>query len=281
MIAQRRATYAGFTTRELYVDGEGPCVLLLHGFADCADTWHGVVTGLAEAGRAAVAVDLPGFGHAEPLPPGPRLGHLDSFIAEVLAAHGESGAIVAGNSLGGALAVRAAQQPGLPVVGVLPVCTVGMGFALGIRFASVGNGVLVNGFTRVSLPNRLVVEVARRVLPRLMYGDPRAADPAVIERMCAPLAPSGSAAALLQQAAAYSLEARDCLEPEQVVCPMVVVHGRRDRLVPVTASRRLHAAVPHSSLMVLPEAGHCPQLDDARAIARILCAMETGYKAAS
>lgn len=275
VIAGRQATYAGLTTRELYVEGGGPCVVLVHGFADCADTWCGVLTELAEAGRAAVAVDLPGFGHADPLPPGSRLGQLDGFIAEVLAAHGESGAIVVGNSLGGALAVRAAQQPNLPVVGVVPVCTVGMGFALGIRFASVGNGVLVNGFTRVPLPNRLVVEVARRSLPRLMYGDPHAADPAVIERMCMPFAHTGSAAAFLQSGTAYSLEVRDCLQPEQVLCPMTVVHGERDRLVPVTASRRLHAAVPHSSLMVLPEAGHCPQLDEPRTIARIVCAMGT------
>lgn len=246
-------------------------MVLLHGFSDSADTWTGVLTELAKAGQAAVAVDLPGFGHADPLRPGPQLCQLDAFVAEVLAAHGEAGAVVAGNSLGGAVAVRAAQRPDLPVVGVLPICTVGMGFGLGLRLVFAGKGVLVNGFARVPMPARLVAESARRSLPRLIYADPSTADPAVIERMCAPFARKGSAAALLQLSAAYSLEARDCLEPEKVRCPMTIVHGARDRLVRVTASRRLHAAVPHSSLMVLPGAGHCPQLDDPHTIARIMC----------
>jgi pimeloyl-ACP methyl ester carboxylesterase len=61
-IVERRSTYAGFQTRELVVTGRGPTVLLLHGFGDSADTWRPVLTLLAEAGQAAIAVDLPGFG---------------------------------------------------------------------------------------------------------------------------------------------------------------------------------------------------------------------------
>jgi len=41
----------------------------------------------------------------------------------------------------------------------------------------------------------------------------------------------------------------------------VILQGARDRLVPVAAARRLHAALPHSTLVVLPGVGHCPQLD--------------------
>jgi len=44
----------------------------------------------------------------------------------------------------------------------------------------------------------------------------------------------------------------------------------RDRLVPLAASRRLHAAVAHSELRVLPRAGHCPQLDDPVALELVL-----------
>jgi pimeloyl-ACP methyl ester carboxylesterase len=49
--------------------------------------------------------------------------------------------------------------------------------------------------------------------------------------------------------------------------PMTVVHGRRDRLVPVSASRVLYEANPGSRLVVLERAGHCPQLDAPRAVA--------------
>ncbi|WP_277831554.1 alpha/beta fold hydrolase [Speluncibacter jeojiensis] len=51
------------------------------------------------------------------------------------------------------------------------------------------------------------------------------------------------------------------LSPSAVHCPMTIVHGTKDRLVPVAASRRLHELVPGSTLVVLPGVGHCPQLD--------------------
>lgn len=65
MITQARASYAGVGTRTLTVTGRGTPVVLLHGFADSADTWRGVLTRLEAAGRPAVAVDLPGFGQAD------------------------------------------------------------------------------------------------------------------------------------------------------------------------------------------------------------------------
>lgn len=280
MIAQRRATYAGFATRELFVEGGGPVVVLLHGFADCADTWHGVLTELARAGRAAVAVDLPSFGQADPLRPGPRLVQLDEFAAEVISAHGDAGVIVVGNSLGGAVAVRSAQRPELPVAGVMPVGTVGMGFGLGARIASVRDGAAVNGILRMPLPQRLLGSSMRRTLRRLMYGDPRTADPVLVERMAAQFDDRRSAAVLLRTAAAYTVEVRDCLEPDKVRCPMAIVHGARDLLVPVTASRRLHACVPHSTLVVLPDAGHCPQLDDPRTVAHLAVDLAAGMQPA-
>jgi pimeloyl-ACP methyl ester carboxylesterase len=41
--------------------------------------------------------------------------------------------------------------------------------------------------------------------------------------------------------------------------PLVIVVGRQDRIVPAVVSERLHALVPGSELVSLPEAGHMPQ----------------------
>jgi pimeloyl-ACP methyl ester carboxylesterase len=54
-----------------------------------------------------------------------------------------------------------------------------------------------------------------------------------------------------------------------VTCPTLIVHGARDRIVPVAASRLLHQQIPGSDLVVLPHSGHCPQLDNPSEVVRL------------
>jgi pimeloyl-ACP methyl ester carboxylesterase len=49
--------------------GEGPLVLLLHGFPEFWWTWRHQLVALAEAGYRAVAVDLRGYGGSDKPPP--------------------------------------------------------------------------------------------------------------------------------------------------------------------------------------------------------------------
>jgi pimeloyl-ACP methyl ester carboxylesterase len=64
---EHRQEFAGFDTRVLELEGFGPPLLLLHGYADSADTWRPLLAALGRAERRAVAVDLPGFGAADSL----------------------------------------------------------------------------------------------------------------------------------------------------------------------------------------------------------------------
>ena len=94
-------------------------IVLFHGYADSADTWRQSLALIARAGRRAVAVDLPGFGAADRLAPGPVLPQLDAFGHAVLRYAGgrDPGAGAGGGELarGCALAAprRAAPQPGV------------------------------------------------------------------------------------------------------------------------------------------------------------------------
>ena len=64
---EHRLYLAGYHTRALELEGDGPPLLLLHGYSDSADTWRILLDRLARAGRRAVAVDLPGFGTCDVL----------------------------------------------------------------------------------------------------------------------------------------------------------------------------------------------------------------------
>src|SRR5829696_7435454 len=127
-VAEHRVQVTGHVTRALEVDGDGPGIVLLHGWSDSADTWRPLLSELARLGRRAIAVDLPGFGDATPLEPGAVLPQLDAFANELVRSWaGEQPVVVAGTSLGGCLALRLAEHPGeLRLAGVVPVAPDGL-----------------------------------------------------------------------------------------------------------------------------------------------------------
>src|SRR3954463_8968797 len=78
---EHRMAVDGHRTRALELEGDGPGILLLHGWGDSADTWRPLLAELGARARRALAVDLPGFGEATRLAPGARLPQLDAFAA--------------------------------------------------------------------------------------------------------------------------------------------------------------------------------------------------------
>jgi pimeloyl-ACP methyl ester carboxylesterase len=269
MIIERRATYAGFATRALIVEGDGPPAVLLHGFGDSADTWRAVLAELAGQGRAARAVDLPAFGAADPLGPDSVLAQWDSFVAALVREAGaEQPAIVVGNSLGATLAVRTASRPDVAVDSVVTIA-----IPLTVRPLA---KVLLRApvppslVARIPIPGVLVNPAARFAMRRWLYGTAGAADPEVLERFCAQATDRRALGAVLRLVRRLAAEAGDQVEPDLVAAHVTVVHGTRDRIVPVSTSRRLHAALPNSTLVLLDRAGHCPQLDAPEAVARLI-----------
>jgi pimeloyl-ACP methyl ester carboxylesterase len=47
----------------------------------------------------------------------------------------------------------------------------------------------------------------------------------------------------------------------EVQAPVLLIHGERDRLVPVAAARAAARANPGWTVVILPDAGHVPQLE--------------------
>jgi pimeloyl-ACP methyl ester carboxylesterase len=84
--------------------GEGPLILLLHGFPEFWWSWHRQLVSLAKAGYRAVAVDLRGYGGSDKPPRGYDLPTLAGDVAGLVRALGEANAIIVGHDWGGLLA---------------------------------------------------------------------------------------------------------------------------------------------------------------------------------
>jgi pimeloyl-ACP methyl ester carboxylesterase len=81
--------------------GEGPLVLLLHGFPEFWWAWRAQLVGLTAAGLRVVAPDLRGYGGSDKPPRGYDLPTAAADAAAVVRALGESDAVVVGANWGG------------------------------------------------------------------------------------------------------------------------------------------------------------------------------------
>ncbi|MCX5567984.1 alpha/beta fold hydrolase [Kaistia nematophila] len=113
--------------------GEGPLVLLCHGFPETSHAWRHQVAALAAAGFHVVAPDMRGYGETDS-PADPEaftLFHLVGDMIGILDALGAPTAIIAGNDWGASVAWQAAlMRPdrfrgvvaiGVPMMGQPPV----------------------------------------------------------------------------------------------------------------------------------------------------------------
>src|SRR5919206_3948816 len=106
MVEEQNIDVGGLPVRYLTA-GEGPPLVLLHALGESAHDWQWVLPGLANTHRV-YAPDLPGFGEsAKPLD-----DYSPAFFARFVAAFLDAleieRTVVAGNSLGGIIALRLA-----------------------------------------------------------------------------------------------------------------------------------------------------------------------------
>ena len=92
--------------------GEGPPIVMLHGFPDCWYTWRHQMAALSEAGYRVAAPDLRGYNLSDK-PKGIEnygMKALLGDVAAVIRAEGREGAVIAGHDWGGAIAWQFATR---------------------------------------------------------------------------------------------------------------------------------------------------------------------------
>ena len=272
-----RDRFGGYETRVLELEGEGAPLVLLHGYADSADTWRHVLDRLGKRDRRAIAVDMPGFGTAAPFASGPMLPQLDRFAAAVVeqvsAEHGTE-AIVVGNSLGGCVALRlagAVEMPaGLPLAGIVPIAPAGLDMAR--WFSIVERDVLLRTLVGLPapVPQRVVRDVVGRVYRTLAFAEPGNVDDGVIEAFTGHFRDRAGISRHLTTARRLLPELTDPFDLGAVSRPVMLVWGTRDRMVSPAGSEQIITALPGTRLELLDGCGHCPQIEDSARIVDLL-----------
>lgn len=264
---EQLVTIDGIRTRTIELRGDGPPILLLHGFSDSADTWRPLMDRLAVAGRACVAVDLPHFGRSERPADRPLIARWDRFVAAFIREHGAaSGSMVAGNSLGGLLALRAAQDKSAAIRGVAGIGPAGLGLQPWVGVVE-RLGIGLSALSRAPLPDRVVKQAAAQACGRLAVGRP--VDPELIDRYASHIHASDIPHLIgLARRVLVEVSAADAVDPSRISAPVQLIWGSRDRLCPPAGAQRVVDALPGTRVEVLEGTGHCVQLEEPAVVAR-------------
>ena len=255
-------TFAGFSTRVLELEGDGPPLIFFHGFSDSADTWRATMANLGRIDRRAVAVDLPGFGKASELKPGKVLPQLDRFgEAVVHYAAPEGGAVVVGNSLGGCVALRLAEREELELAGAVPVAPAGLDMARWLRIIEAHPIVRTLLTSPVPLPEWALRRAVAEVYRRIVFHKPGSVDAKAIDSFTSHFAEQRTVARYLATGRSLMPELKDPFRLERITCPMLIVWGENDAMVYPKGAQRVLDAVPAARLELLDDCGHCPQVE--------------------
>lgn len=264
-------TFAGFSTRVLELEGDGPPLVFFHGFSDSADTWRATMASLGRLDRRAVAVDLPGFGKASELKPGKVLPQLDRFAEAVVRyAAPDGGAVAVGNSLGGCIALRLAEREDLDLAGSVPVAPAGLDMARWLRIIERDPVVRFLLASPVPLPEFAIRRAVAEVYRRIAFHRGGSIDGKAIDAFTSHFAEQRTVARYLATGRALLPELKDPFRLDRVECPVLVIWGEKDAMVYAKGAQRVLDAVPGAQLELLADCGHCPQVECTDQFAELL-----------
>jgi pimeloyl-ACP methyl ester carboxylesterase len=261
---EHRLSLAGFQTRALELEGDGAPIVMFHGYADSADTWRQSLALLARQGRRAIAVDLPGFGTADPLRPEPILPQLDRFAAAAVnyaAGRSESAVVAVGNSLGGCVSLRLAERQGERLEGVVAAAPAGLEMSR-LLYLVERDPVLQSLLALPTPVPALILRAAiARLYKQLAFASPGMIDPGVVSAFTWHHRHRATVAGYLATARRLIPELRQPFDLDRIGTRVLLVWGDRDRLVFHRGAQRVIDAVPGARLELLRGVGHCPQVE--------------------
>ncbi|MFD0024261.1 alpha/beta fold hydrolase [Streptomyces sp. NPDC058382] len=246
--------------------GTGEPLLLLHGIGHHRQAWDPVIPVLAVE-RDVIAVDLPGFGASPALPHDLTydLTTVAPLLGAFCAAVGVDRPHVAGNSLGGLLALELGREKLVRSVTALSPAGFWTERERQFAFGTLRAMRLAAGSMPLPLVERLSRTAAgRNVLTSTIYARPgrRSPEAAVSETVA------------LREATGFhqTLAAgRDVRFTDDVPgLPVTIAWGSGDRLLLRRQGVRAKHTVPGARLVRLPGCGHVPMSDDPALVARVI-----------
>ena len=229
--------------------GRDERLIFIHGSGDSAAIWAPLLALLPDV--ETLAFDLPGHGErvAEPGPERMSVRDYAEDVYRTLTARGVDGGVLVGHSLGGAVTLRlAVDHPD---------------FAR--RLVLVGTGARLRVAPRFLEEARAAGPAGSLLLTETEFAQGHEDQARTLYATRPPTAPG----MLYRDLAAC--DAFDMMsELDAISQPALIIVGEADRMTPVKYAEFLRQRLPQSELVVIPDAGHCVQIERPEAVAAAL-----------
>ncbi|GAB3579677.1 alpha/beta fold hydrolase [Amycolatopsis endophytica] len=247
------------------IAGDGPPALLLHGIGRSLRDWSDQQDLLADEYRT-YSLDLAGFGHSDPLPGKHTLEALAAFAVDFLDAVGETRPVhVAGNSLGGAVAMRLSVDAPSRVRSLVLANSAGFGREVTVALRLLALRPLGKLLLRPSVAGAVRTE-------RALFFDRAHATRERIEQALEISRQPHAARVMLETARglggfrgvseSWRRPLLDAVAAQAL--PTLVVWGDRDLILPALHLEAAHQALPHAQTRLFTDTGHMPQIERAK-----------------
>jgi pimeloyl-ACP methyl ester carboxylesterase len=244
--------------------GTGEPLVLLHGIGHRWQAWTPVLDQLAEH-HEVVAIDLPGFGGSQAPPRGTPRGMASAVasLAEFFASTGLGTPHVAGNSLGGGIALE------LAVAGLVRSATAlaPVGFFTApqrLRALAILSVLRAGTFLPEPLIHRAMrVEALRAACFAPLVSRPRLLDPVRAAEDALALRRGRSFRPVAWSGRRYRFAGSPTV-------PVTIGWGTRDRILAPAQARVARELLPQARHVALHGCGHVPMSDDPRLVAALI-----------
>ena len=247
-LEERWVTHRGTRIR-LFEGGDGPPLLLVHGYGGAA--WNFSELAPLLPGRRLVIPDLPGHAASTRLPAAPTMAAYADAVAACVAGEPVD---VFGHSMGGLVALRLAERRPELVRRIVLAAPAGITSSSRVSEITITLAGIVQP---AKLAGRRVDRIARsRRLRRLVFGPFEVSNPDLLTERAVHGLLRGPTMHTDSFTAGRALAADDPrLDLDRVRCPVLVLWGGRDRQVPLSDgfeyARRLRAPI-----RVIADCGH-------------------------
>ena len=244
--------------------GEGPPVLLIHGYGDTADGWRRVVPGLLPSHRV-VAVDVPPFGRSGNPHVPKLLDFYRDFFPRLLEELQIERATVIGHSLGGAIALHLTLERPELVARLGLVAPAGLGKAPPWWWHALA-GYEPAWKRLLAVPSPLTPVLIREGLKRFLdwrlFHDPRQMRETIDHLVGMHGTPRDLDRLLAAGRCCIESYTGTLLEDSRAIAvPKWMVWGRHDGLVPAEHAAAYAQVHPDASVHVFEDCGHYPHIE--------------------
>jgi pimeloyl-ACP methyl ester carboxylesterase len=247
--------------------GSGEPLVLIHGIGHRWQAWEPVLDRLAEH-HDVIAIDIPGFGKSAPLKlaPGqqPSVGVAMERIAEAFPGFGIERPHVAGNSLGGALALEMARH-GL-ASSATAFSPAGFWHTRWEAAWALGNLSVTRAASFAPVPVLKYVAdhgTTRALAFGMIFGKPRLLDPKLALEDTLALREGRAFRPMGKEAKHYRYAGESDV-------PTTVAWGTKDRILLRRQFAQAKRVLPKARFVDLPGCGHVPMNDDPERVSRLI-----------